>query len=160
MYKNYEDKLNTILSNAKGERIELKTVELVNKSINKIKALGDGSRLIETIRSSKKIYDTTGKEYDKLQKEIKKLSNTEDKLMKVLGDSEKEFKANKIDLNRLEREYNTLIAQLEYNTAILKQTTKRLGLKNPPEVKQGEAELKKATRIQNSFYRALDLNLK
>ena len=39
MYKNYEDKLNTILSNAKGERIDLKTVELVNKSINKINNL-------------------------------------------------------------------------------------------------------------------------
>lgn len=44
MYKNYEDKLNTILSNAKGEKVEkysLKDIKTLDKLTGQLKTLTD-----------------------------------------------------------------------------------------------------------------------
>jgi len=59
MYKNYEDKLNTILSNAKGEKvekIELATIpELINEGKKAKKLILQGKKSLQELKSQARI---------------------------------------------------------------------------------------------------------
>ena len=80
MYKNYEDKLNTILSNAKGEKVEKVQLESIKKIENFI------SSWKEFNKNAKKIFQTGDKMLDSLEDAGRNFKNVYNDVEDVIGE--------------------------------------------------------------------------
>jgi len=78
MYKNYEDKLNTILSNAKGEKVEkysFKDIKTLDKLSGQLKTLTD--KLDDSkIRAEVSSYDRVNQSFKEAEAQLDRADNS------------------------------------------------------------------------------------
>ena len=143
MYKDYEIKLNAILDKHKEpKRFDFKDVKTVEKAISAVNSLGSGEKVVESVIKFKNIHDKAAIEYDKLEKDIKKIKTSQDKFQKTFSKAEENFNKSISEASQLRNKQIQAYDKLENAANLLEQNARKLGVKTPPIVKEANKLLK------------------
>ena len=159
-YAEYEKELKEF-NLSKVEKYEFKNIQAVEKAISEANQLGDGEADIKKSAEAKSTYDKLGKEYDSIEKELKKLNTQQDKLSKPLGKSENDFRKAQSSLSDLRNKLNASYDKIENARNLFEQALKRLGVqKMPPVVKEATTKMKQIDKRLNAIEKSLRAELK
>jgi hypothetical protein len=158
-YEQYEKELKEY--NLSTQRFDFKDMKSVEKAIAAANSLGDADNIVDGLKKSKSSYDTLGKEYDAISKELKKLNAQQDKIGKPLGKAEDTFNNFNSKGAQLRNKMIAVLNDLEYNRNIFLKAIKNLGIKkNPPVIAEATSKMKQIEKSIKALNKATDLRLK